>query len=154
MALYLSKSIPNTLYMKRWLYLLPLLMLAAVFSSCTKTTNEVIPNKTIFFTMPPDAWKLDNNGVYFMQFSNGDLPELDQNTNQTDGVIVSIARQLNGQFDLYELLPEVFNNESYNVIHQPGLLTVELRGPNNTVAQKPNVTMKFKIVIIPSRNAS
>ncbi|NML41822.1 hypothetical protein HHL17_31855 [Chitinophaga sp. G-6-1-13] len=138
--------------MKRWLYLLPLLMTAAVFSSCTKTTNEVvIPNKTIFFTMTPDQWKLDN-GVYFIQFNN--LPELDQNANQNDGVVVSIARQQNGQFELFELLPEVFNNESYNVIHQTGTLIVELRGPNNTVAQKPNVTMKFKIVIIPSRNVS
>ncbi|MBC9912091.1 hypothetical protein [Chitinophaga varians] len=138
--------------MKRWLYLLPLLMIAAVFSSCTKTTNEVIPNKTIFFTMTPDQWKLDDKGVYYMQFNN--LPELDQNSNQLDGVVVSLARQQNGQFELYELLPEVFNNESYNVIHQTGVLIVELRGPNNTVAQKPNVTMKFKIVIIPSRDVS
>ncbi|NLR66208.1 hypothetical protein HGH92_18020 [Chitinophaga varians] len=139
--------------MKRWLYLLPLLMIAAVFSSCTKTTNEVvIPNKTIFFTMTPDQWTLDNNGVYFIQFNN--LPELDQNANQNDGVVVSIARQQNGGYELYELLPEVFNNESYNVIHTTGKLVVELRGPNNTVAQKPNVTMKFKIVIIPSNNVS
>lgn len=102
--------------------------------------------------MTPDQWTLDNNGVYFIQFNN--LPELDQNANQNDGVVVSIARQQNGGYELYELLPEVFNNESYNVIHTTGKLVIELRGPNNTVAQKPNVTMKFKIVIIPSNNVS
>ncbi|QJB33223.1 hypothetical protein HF324_18275 [Chitinophaga oryzae] len=136
--------------MKTWLYL-PLLLLAVVFSSCTKNYNEVIPNKTIFYDVSTTTWKLDNQGVYYVQF---DVPELDQNSSQLDGVVVSVARQQNGGYNLFELLPEVFNNEYYNVIHQAGTLLVELRGPNGTQAQKPTVNMRFKIVIIPANNAS
>ncbi|WP_113617555.1 hypothetical protein [Chitinophaga flava] len=132
--------------MKTWLYL-PLLLLGLVFSSCTKTTNEVIPNNTFLFDVQPSGWTLDNQGVYFVQFN---IPSLDRNANQLDGVIVSLARQQNGNFELYEMLPEVFNNENYNVIHQTGTLLVELRGPNNTRANAPNVPMRFKIVVIPS----
>lgn len=147
MALYLGKSIPNTFYMKNWLYL-PLLLLAVVFSSCTKTTNEVvIPNKTIFFDVSPSTWKLDGT-VYFVQFT--DLPELTSDANQVDGVVVSVSRQSNGAYSFYELLPEVFNNEYYNVIHEANRVTIELRGPNGTTAQVPNVNMRFKIVIVPS----
>lgn len=133
--------------MKTWLYL-PLLLLGVVFSSCTKTTNEVvIPNKTILFDAQPNNWTQDPDGVYVMEL---DLPELDQNANQLDGVVVSMSRLANGAYDQYEVLPEVFNNEYYNVVHIPGKLFIELRGPNNTTAQKPNVNIRFKIVIIPS----
>ncbi|MBC9932373.1 hypothetical protein [Chitinophaga qingshengii] len=133
--------------MKNWLYL-PLLLLAVVFSSCTKTTNEVvIPNKTIFFDVAPNSWILDGD-VYFVQFK--DLPELTSDANQVDGVVVSVSRQSNGAYSFYELLPEVFNNEYYNVIHETGKVTIELRGPNGTKAQVPNVNMRFKVVIVPS----
>ncbi|CAL1519879.1 hypothetical protein [Chitinophaga sp. MM2321] len=130
--------------MKTWLYLPLLLLMGFTFSSCTKTTNEVvIPNKTIIQDVAANLWKLDDQGVYYIQF---DVPELDQNTNQLDGVIVSIARDKN----LYEILPEVYKNEYYNVIHQPGTIIVELRGPNGSQAAKPVDDMRFKIVIIPS----
>ncbi|NSL90650.1 hypothetical protein [Chitinophaga solisilvae] len=131
--------------MKTWLYL-PLLLLGFILPGCTKTTNEVvIPNKTILQDVPPNKWGVDGN-VRYVQIA---VPELDATSNQLDGVIVSIARD----GTLYELLPEVFDGESYNVIHssqEKGFVTVELRGANGQLAKPVTKTYRFKIVIIPS----
>ncbi|WP_143307033.1 hypothetical protein [Chitinophaga vietnamensis] len=130
--------------MKKWFYL-SVLLLAVVFTSCTKTTNEIIPNKTIIVPGNSGDWKYDGNTKsYYISIS---VPELDNNTNQTDAVVVSMAR--NGG-SLYEALPEVYNNTSFTFIHQPGTVLIEAQGVNGSTIQLPPNNITFKIVLIPS----
>ncbi|PSL47785.1 hypothetical protein CLV51_102645 [Chitinophaga niastensis] len=128
--------------MKTWFYL-PLLLLGFILPGCTKTTNEVvIPNKTILVDIKSTDWK-QVNGVWGVTFI---VPELDNSTNQTDGVIVSMSR---GNA-VFEILPEVYQDQSYTVIHNPGNIVVELRGTDGRPTIVPAENITFKLVLIPS----
>lgn len=137
--------------MKTWLYL-PLLLLGFILPGCTKKTTEiVIPNQTVLYEITPDAWGYDNNtGTYFYSIP---LPEL-KGVNQTDGVIVSMARyNASGQTpQAYELLPQVYNNQSYFIIHDDANLEVDIKGINGAASVKPATKVRVKIVLIPSVN--
>lgn len=135
--------------MKTWFYL-PLLLLGFILPGCTKTTNEVvIPNQTILYEINPTDWGLEN-GVYFYSIS---VPEL-QNVNQLDGVIVSLARYDPAAPTVvpqaFELLPQVYNNQSYYVIHDDKAVEVDIKGVNGATSQKPAGKVRVKIVLIPS----
>lgn len=136
--------------MKTWLYL-PLLLLVFVFTGCTKTTNEVvIPNTTISATVNPGDWKFDDvNKFYYVSIS---VPELN-NVNQSDGVVVSIARYTQGSNAVpqsFELLPQVLGNLSYFVIHDFKNVEVDIKGLNGTASAAPTTAVIIKIVLIPS----
>jgi len=134
--------------MKTWFYL-PLLLLGFILPGCTKTTNEVvIPNQTILYEITPDAWQLIN-GFYYYKI---DVPELN-NVNQLDGVVVSVARYAVGSTAVpqsFELLPQVFNNQSYSISHDDRAVEVYIQGVNGVVSQKPDTKVRVKIVLIPS----
>ncbi|HVI47665.1 MAG TPA: hypothetical protein VM802_22530 [Chitinophaga sp.] len=129
--------------MKTWLYL-PLLMLGLIFTSCRKEeiTNQVIPNKTILFTVRTSDWKAVPNttNTYAVILPVSEIQAV------TDGVIVSIA-DLNG--NTFELLPEVVGNKSFNVIHYPGSVRVELASTNGAAIQLPQ-DLTMKVVVIPA----
>ncbi|MEI6185218.1 MAG: hypothetical protein WCP65_06780 [Bacteroidota bacterium] len=74
------------------------------------------------------------------------MPEIDANANNYDGILVSMSWGNN----IYEGLPEVYNNNSYSFTHQPGQLTVEVQGVNSANVLPPASTVRMKIVIIPS----
>jgi hypothetical protein len=137
--------------MKTWFYL-PLLLLGFILPGCTKTTNEVvIPNQTILFEINPADWGFDNNtGVYFYSIPVSEL----NNVNQLDGVIVSMARyDANAPTvvpQAFELLPQVYNNQSYFVIHDDQAVEVDIKGVNGATSQKPATKVRVKIVLIPS----
>ncbi|TWF32386.1 hypothetical protein FHW36_11659 [Chitinophaga polysaccharea] len=135
--------------MKTWLYL-PLLLLGFILPGCTKKTTEiVIPNQTILYQITPDAWGYDNStGIYYYVIKT---PELN-GVSKTDGVIVSMARfSANGQTpQSYELLPQVYNNQSYFVIHDDAKLEVDIKGINGAASVKPATAVWIKIVLIPS----
>lgn len=135
--------------MKTWFYL-PLLLLGFILPGCTKTTNEVvIPNQTILFEINPNDWGLEN-GVYFYSIPVSEL----NNVNQLDGVIVSMARyDANAPTvvpQAFELLPQVYNNQSYFVIHDDQAVEVDIKGVNGAASQKPATKVRVKIVLIPS----
>lgn len=134
--------------MKTWFYL-PLLLLGFILPGCTKTTNEVvIPNQTILYEITTDAWQLIN-GFYYYKI---DVPELN-NVNQLDGVVVSIARYAPNSTAVpqsFELLPQVFNNQSYSISHDDKAVEVYIQGVNGVVSQKPDTKVRVKIVLIPS----
>lgn len=134
--------------MKTWFYL-PLLLLGFILPGCTKTTNEVvIPNQTILYEITPDAWSLES-GFYYYKI---DVPELN-NVNQTDGVVVSVARYApnsNAEPQSFELLPQVFNNQSYAISHDDKAVEVYIQGVNGVASQRPDTKVRVKIVLIPS----
>jgi len=137
-------------HMKTWFYL-PLVLLGFILPGCTKTTNEVvIPNQTILYEINPNDWKLDNaTGTYYFVI---DAPEL-KNVNQTDGVVVSMARYSAGSSTVpqsFELLPQVIDTQSYFVIHDDSKVEIDIKGVNGATSLKPSNRVRIKIVFIPS----
>lgn len=136
--------------MKTWFYL-PLLLLGFILPGCTKTTNEVvIPNQTILFEINPNDWGQDPDGKFFYSIPVSEL----NNVNQLDGVIVSMARYDPANPTVvpqsFELLPQVYNNQSYFVIHNDEAVEVDIKGINGVASQKPAAKVRIKIVLVPS----
>lgn len=136
--------------MKTWFYL-PLLLLGFILPGCTKTTNEVvIPNQTILFEISPNDWGQDPDGTFFYSIPVSEL----NNVNQLDGVIVSMARYDAANPTVvpqsFELLPQVYNNQSYFVIHNDQAVEVDIKGVNGAASQKPATKVRIKIVLVPS----
>jgi len=50
----------------------------------------------------------------------------------------------------FELLPQVYNNQSYFVIHDDQAVEVDIKGVNGAASQKPATKVRVKIVLIPS----
>lgn len=125
--------------------LLPLLLMGALFSSCTKETTQVVqPNRTIITTLPRTNWKYDDNSkTYYNQIA---MPEIDNRVNQTDGVLVYIT------YDdkIYEALPNVLDGVTYIFRYQQGSLTVEMQGASGAVVNPPAGDLGIKIVLIAS----
>jgi hypothetical protein len=124
--------------------IIPFLLLTLVlFSSCTKN-NVVIPNSTITTDVLSSDWKYSSTTkTYYVNIS---MPELDQQSNATDGVLVSFS----AGSDVYEAVPEVYNGDSYTFTHQPGSITLEVQSAGGTTINPPSYTIHVKIVLIPS----
>ena len=115
-----------------------------IFSSCTTKKEVVIPNITVITDIKPSDWQYSSSSQSFYVTLN--MPEIDANANNYDGILVSMSWGNN----IYEGLPEVYNNNSYSFTHQPGQLTVEVQGVNSANVLPPASTVRMKIVIIPS----
>jgi hypothetical protein len=138
-----SKFTTNILYMKKWLYPL-LLLLVITGASCTKTTNQIIPNVTIVVDAQPNDWKYDAaSKSYLITVS---VSEIDNSTNQSDGVVVAMSRD----GEQFEALPEVFNNVSFSYVYKPGTVWIQAQGVNGSTIQLPSGNVRFKITIIPA----
>ncbi|RFS19700.1 hypothetical protein DVR12_21590 [Chitinophaga silvatica] len=137
--------------MKTWLYLPLLLLVGFITPSCKKTYNEVvIPNQTILVDAKTSDWVYSSiDQTYNFAVS---VPELN-NVNQLDGVIVSMARfqaNSNATPQEFEMLPQVFANQSYNVLHDNANVFVQIKGINGVASAPPPTTVRIKIVLIPS----
>ncbi len=124
--------------------LIPFLLLTLfLFSGCTKN-NVVIPNTTIATDVLSTDWKYSSTTqTYYVNLS---IPELTQQTNTSDGVLISFS----AGNDLYESIPEVYNGDSYTYTHQPGVITLEVQAANGATVNPPAFTIHVKIVLIPS----
>lgn len=123
---------------------LSILSLAAVFvlTGCTKN-NIVVPNITVNTTIQPSDWQYDNSTKTW--YVNIDMPEIDNKSNQSDGIITSISF---GD-GVYELIPDVYNGYAFYVTHTTGTLTIEAQNQNG-VTNAPTDAILAKIVIVPS----
>lgn len=120
-----------------------LLVLLFLFTSCTKN-NVVIPNTTITTDVLSTDWKYSTTTkTYYVDIS---MPELTQQTNATDGVLVTFS----AGNDVYEAIPEVYNGYAYTFTHQPGVLTLEVQSAIGATVNPPTYTIHVKIVLIPS----
>lgn len=127
--------------MKKVLSIL-LLAVVVIASGCTK--NEVvIPNITVNTTIKPSDWKYDNSTKTW--YVNIDMPEITSQTNETDGILVSVSF---GD-GVYELVPDIYNGYAFYVTHQPGTLTLEAQNQFGST-DAPADNLAVKIVIVPS----
>jgi hypothetical protein len=129
--------------MKRFL-LLPLLLLAMLFSSCKKE-EVVITNRTIVQTIRPVDWKFDNaTQTYYAVI---DHPAIDQYTVDNNGLIVAIS----ADGAIWEAIPDVYDGYVYTYTYQTGSLVLEVEGATGGTVNPPNSNRMVKIVIVESR---
>ncbi|GAA4319872.1 hypothetical protein [Compostibacter hankyongensis] len=125
-----------------------LLLLAAfvsttAFTACTKKEVREVNNATsLVFPVAADDWTLDEDGlVYSVSF---DVPELSDAVYDHGAVLVYLAF---GNNDFYEALPEVFNGNSYGVIHNAGYITVDASPVGDNAVTRPGAATA-KVVFI------
>lgn len=129
------------------LALLPLLFLC-IWSSGCKKEEVVVPqnlNQTIIQDVQTGAWTLNTEtGTYMVTIK---MPEIDNDVNDIDGIIVSVSA---GGTGAYEAIPNVYNGVSFTYTHQPGSLTLEVQDADGVGASKPGSMIRVKIVIVRS----
>ena len=126
--------------------LLAMLVLGLTISGCKKEyiTQEVIPNTTIQTSFGTNDWQYDSNTKTYYVAIN--MPEITQNTNQTDGVLVYIS----GDAITWEALPDVYNGSSIVYTYKPGTLYLEVQGSDGSTVNPPSGTINVKIVLVAS----
>ena len=134
--------------MNRRLYLLILPMFLLV-SACQKDEiiNEyVTPNRTIFYTIPANAWQPYETGNGFI--ATIPIPGLTNYVNDHDGVLVYLSYT----DKVYEQIPQVFDGVSYVFTTRPGAIDVEVQSSDgiNATLRTPPGTVSAKIVLIES----
>jgi hypothetical protein len=131
------------------LSMLALLFILFIATSCKKeyyTTEvkEVIPNRTVVYTVQPSAWNFNqSDGTYVTTIG---MPEIDNVVFDNDGVVVSAMFDGN----IYEALPQVYGGYSYTFYYKKGALTLSIQGANGSQGVRPSNAITFKIVLIPS----
>lgn len=127
------------------LLLLPMLMLALVFSSCTKeniTQEVVIPNKTIQYEVKANAWQYDaGSKTYFAPLP---VPEIDDYANQNSGILVYISSDK----VTWEAIPDVFNGSTFVYTYKTGNIYLEVQGATGVTIDPPTSTIFVKVVIV------
>ncbi|WP_295125654.1 hypothetical protein [uncultured Chitinophaga sp.] len=126
------------------LLLLPLLLLAMLFSSCKKE-EVVITNRTILQTIRPVDWKYDNATLTY--YAVIDHPAIDQYTVDNNGIIVAIS----SDDAIWEAIPDVYNGYAYTYTYQTGSLVLEVQGATGSTVNPPASNILVKIVIVESR---
>ncbi|QHS63031.1 hypothetical protein [Chitinophaga agri] len=127
------------------LLLLPMLMLALVFSSCTKeniTQEVVIPNKTIQYEVKSNAWQYDAGSKTY--FSSLPVPEIDDYANQNSGILVYISSDK----VTWEAIPDVFNGSTFVYTYKTGNIYLEVQGADGSTIDPPSSTVFVKVVIV------
>jgi hypothetical protein len=127
------------------LLLLPMLLLAVLFSGCKKE-EVVVPNRTIFINVPAANWQRDNDNKLF--FVDLDVPEINDVVADRDGIIVAIAEP-NG--NVYEALPDVFHGFSISYTYQPGNVQLISQFADGTMPNNPPGDLDVKITIVESQ---
>lgn len=125
--------------------LLPILLIGMLFSSCTKK-EYVQPNRTIFTTLTASNWKFDAaSNTYYNEVA---MPEIDDQVNQTNGVLAYITYDSK----VYEALPDVLYNSTYIYRYEVGKLTVEIQNADGTTTglTPPSTDIGLKVVLVKS----
>ena len=129
------------------LLFLPLLLLGVFFTSCKKEeiTQEIVPNRTINFTVQSGAWVKDDNRL--SHYAELPVPELTDHVNQTNGVLVYISDD--GQ--TWEAIPDVLNGITFLYTYTVGKIYLEAQDVNGTqLASPPGGTIYVKVVLVES----
>lgn len=128
------------------LLFLPLLLLGVFFTSCKKEeiTQEIVPNRTINFTVQSSAWQYDDaTKTYFAELP---VDELDDRVNQTNGILVYISADQ----QTWEPIPDVYNGSTFIFTHTVGKIFLEVQGADGSTVAAPTSTVYVKVVLIES----
>jgi hypothetical protein len=133
--------------------LLLLCMATLGLASCKKDTIiQDTPNRTIITTIPVSAWAANSNGRGFT--AEVAIPEIDQLNVDVEGILVYLDHP--AETSSYIQLPYVYSGNSYSYEQFNGGVAIDLQSAafNTSIALKPTVPIRIKIVLIPSRNVS
>ncbi|WP_343673077.1 hypothetical protein [Chitinophaga sp.] len=118
--------------------------LGVLVSGCKKEyITQEIPNTTIQTSVPSSSWTYDSNTKTYVVQVN--MPELNDNTNQTDGVLCYIS----GDGTTWEALPDVYNGSTIVYTYKPGVLYLEIQGADGSTVNPPG-DLYLKIVLVAS----
>lgn len=131
--------------MKKFIFLL-LCTATLGLVSCKKDTivNNIVP-RTILFDITASNWKTTDGGkTYFTEIS---VPEINDNFNQSGGVIVSMAFDANRS--IFDGLPNVYQGLSYQFSSEPGYVLIFVDAVNGQAIPPPG-SARVKIVLVDS----
>lgn len=141
--------------MKRILSIIGCVIVLAA-TSCTKKYITPNPNLTVFKTIAAGDWVPTTDGKSY----SAELPvdAISPDFNHYGGVIVSISYKQPDGTEVYEQLPQVYNNISYTFTYNAGSLAIYTQSsdgyaslPDGTAA-KPVDPITVKIVLVASGN--
>lgn len=125
-------------------------------ASCEKDTiiNDT-PNKTIVVDVNPSDWVLDNaRNTYIVQLDKiASFPEIDNYHIENEATLVYVAYP---NFTEYSQLPFVYNLSSYSFTVYQGGIEVYIQNSDSQSIDpvRPTTKVRFKVVLIASRNVS
>lgn len=128
--------------------LLPLLLVAILFSSCKKEeiTQMVQPNLTVYADVKQTAWSAPGANDEQSYVTQIPMPEIDARTLQTDGVLVYLTTD-GGKS--YEALPDVVSGVTIYYRYTQGNLYLYSQGFDGTPVN-PGFDFTAKIVLVAS----
>ncbi|RZK42836.1 MAG: hypothetical protein EOO90_05790 [Pedobacter sp.] len=142
------------------LTLLLLCIASLGLASCKKDTiiNET-QNKTITVDVLPNQWVLDNaRNTYVVQLDKiASFPEIDNYHIDNEATLVYVSYpNTSNNFTEYSQLPFVYNLASYSFTVYNGGVEVYIQNSDtqNVDPVRPTSRVRFKVVLIASRNVS
>ncbi|WP_256007186.1 hypothetical protein [Pedobacter deserti] len=120
--------------------------------SCKKDTIiQETSNRTIIFNIQPDQWvQSPDAGTYTATI---DVPEIDQLNVDIEGVLVYLDHPVNKSS--YIQLPYTYEGIAYSYEHYEGGIKIDIqRSVYSEDPLKPNVAIRMKVVLIPSRDVT
>lgn len=137
--------------MKKFIFLLLCTATLGLVSCKKDNIVQETQNKTIIFDITPDKWILSDQFTYSAEFNN--LPEIDDFGVNVEGHIVSISMP---NFTSYQQLPYVFDIDSYSYsVYNNGIaIDIQSSDLQDRAPRKPASTIRVKVVIVASRDAT
>jgi hypothetical protein len=122
--------------------LLPIAALM-IFSSCKKEVQQVNQAFSAVYTIQPNNWSTDNDGLIYT--ASLTIPELDNSIYTSGGVLVYISFD---NTNYYEALPEVFDGITYGAIHYNGYISIDISALSGNVVDPPSQNISVKVILI------
>ncbi len=131
--------------MKKLLSITCVVLIVAALSSCRKTyVTNVVPNQTYFVTVSASSWVQTTDGK--SDSVSIKAPAIDSYFNTHGATLVYFSFFNN----VYEQIPEVYNNVAYSYIHYPGNLVLYAQPPGGGTPVKPTNDITVKLVLVQS----
>lgn len=142
------------------LTLLILCIASLGLASCKKDTIiKETQNKTITVDVLPSDWVLDpSRNTFTVQLDKiASFPEIDNYHIDNEGTLVYVSYpNTNNTFSEYSQLPFVYNLSAFSFTVYKGGIVVYIQNSDNQNIDpvKPTTKVRFKIVLIASKNVS
>ena len=118
-------------------------------TSCKKDTivqQENVLGRTYYLDIRPSDWVRNGNGSYSFKWNTNVINKL---AYDSDAVIVYFSHPVDAGTDI--ALPYTFNDEIASYQLAIGSLSFDMQSKSNiATTPRPSVTIKVKVVIIPS----
>ena len=121
--------------------------------SCKKDTIiQETPNRTIIFNIAPSEWKPSTDGGTYT--ATIDVDEIDQLNVDIEGILVYLDHP--AEVNSYIQLPYVYESNAYSYEHFNGGIRIDIQRSSFATEDpaKPTVSIRLKVVLIPSRDVT